>query len=135
MAELRHLQGLRGLKQLELRESFSAPLDDYCESLFQPPSLLLPLLEQFDYAPSNDFSDDEDQQFEEEQQQRARALAQSAWLRISARRHSGPKQSAVSLLRLFRRSRAARAHDHCRPVLPRGPTVRFRFSSYLSGRR
>ena len=48
-AELRHVHALRGLKTLELFMSFVAPLDDYCQSLYTPPSLLLPLLEEFTY--------------------------------------------------------------------------------------
>jgi len=51
LLELRHVQVLRGLRQLELCASFTAPLDEYCESLFRPPSLLLPLLEKLDHVP------------------------------------------------------------------------------------
>ena len=82
LLELRHVQSLRGLRQLELCASFTAPLDEYSQSLFRPPSLLLPLLEKFDYVPpvdeepqqqGNDYSsededgEDEDAASEEEQ--------------------------------------------------------------------
>lgn len=48
-AELRYVHALRGLKTLVLWRSFDAPLNDYCQSLYTPPSLLLPRLETFTY--------------------------------------------------------------------------------------
>ena len=47
LSELRHVHALGGLKTLELFSSFVAPLDDHAQSLLEPPSALMPQLEQF----------------------------------------------------------------------------------------
>ena len=49
VAELRHVHGLRGLKQLTLCQSFAAPLDEDSRSQLTPPSAVLPLLAEFNY--------------------------------------------------------------------------------------
>ena len=49
LVELRHVHALRGLKTLRLHCSFTARMDDYSQSLYEPPSLLLPQLELFEY--------------------------------------------------------------------------------------
>jgi hypothetical protein len=49
LAELRHVHPLQGLKVLCLMNSFDAPMDALSQSLFTPPSLLLPQLELFHY--------------------------------------------------------------------------------------
>jgi len=50
LSELRHAHSLCGLRQLELIRSFSEPMDSLSPLLYTPPSLLLPQLEQFEYA-------------------------------------------------------------------------------------
>ena len=49
LAEVRHVHALCGLEDLMLSGSFDAPMDERSQSLLRPPSLLLPLLEEFSY--------------------------------------------------------------------------------------
>jgi hypothetical protein len=49
LTELRHVHALRRLKDLLLCRSFNAPMDAHCQSLYTPPSVLLPQLQDFDY--------------------------------------------------------------------------------------
>jgi len=49
LAELRHAHSLQHLTELSLWQSFNAPMDALSQSLFTPPSLLLPQLEEFHY--------------------------------------------------------------------------------------
>ena len=50
LSELHHLHALRGLKTLHLVASFTEWMDDHSQSLYKPPSLLLPRLEEFCYV-------------------------------------------------------------------------------------
>ena len=47
LPELRHVHALRALQKLQLFVSFTAPLDEYCQSLYEPPSILMPQLDEF----------------------------------------------------------------------------------------
>jgi len=49
LAELRRVQSLRGLRKLRVGRSFTEPLDDQTQSLYRPPSAVMPLLEEFLY--------------------------------------------------------------------------------------
>ena len=53
LTELRHVHALRALKSLSLIESFDAPMDTHCRSLYTPPSLLMPQLDKFTYDQPN----------------------------------------------------------------------------------
>jgi hypothetical protein len=60
LIELHHVHRLRGLKQLALWGSFTESMDGFCQSLYEPPSLLLPRLEKFQYLSPSDDAQDED---------------------------------------------------------------------------
>jgi hypothetical protein len=49
LADLRHVHALRGLEQLHLGCSFSAPLAEESRALLTPPSVVLPQLKVFQY--------------------------------------------------------------------------------------
>ena len=49
LTELRHVHALRGLETLALYQSFTASMDEHCQSLYTPPSPLLPQLQKFKY--------------------------------------------------------------------------------------
>ena len=50
LTELRHVHALKCLKTLYLSRSFDSPMDAHCQSLYTPPSLLLPRLDKFTYV-------------------------------------------------------------------------------------
>jgi hypothetical protein len=50
LTEMRHVHALRNLTQLTVIHSFSTPMDAHCQSLYTPPSQLLPHLDKFDYT-------------------------------------------------------------------------------------
>lgn len=49
LTELRHVHSLSGLETLRIQRSFDGLMDVHCQSLYTPPSLLLPQLQKFDY--------------------------------------------------------------------------------------
>jgi len=51
LTELRHVRALLNLEGLSLEESFDEPMDSHSQSLFTPPSVLLPQLRSFVYNP------------------------------------------------------------------------------------
>jgi hypothetical protein len=51
LAELRHVHALRALDTLRLFKSFDESMDALSQSLYTPPSALMPQLEEFFYKP------------------------------------------------------------------------------------
>jgi hypothetical protein len=68
LTELRHVHALKGLKSLDLSESFNESMDSHSQSLFTPPSALMPQLDKFEYTPplAADQNDHEDEDEAEE---------------------------------------------------------------------
>jgi hypothetical protein len=65
--ELEHVHALTVLNRLKLHSVFDRPLDEYIVRLYTPPSLLLPVLRNFEYKSGEVEEEDEEEEEEEEE--------------------------------------------------------------------
>lgn len=67
LAQLKSVYTLKALTELVIERSFAQPMDDFTQSLHQPPSLLLPNLTGFRYTPRPPEADAAEEENEQDQ--------------------------------------------------------------------